>query len=252
MDLKEYIKKTELAASPSAFSGEALQLAEAEVEEETGDMQAAVDAGSIISFVDGLDAQEKDDVLFSTQFAQRAASAKSDRFLEISKWYRDYVEWLETLGWVVPQIGFSEYKLDEGELKMDAAALEIIAAIATGGQTAILKKTLDVLGGMADEKKQITLFDFHSSVQFGGNFQMGAVQKADNGALSVALGAFHYKSLDKRKGILFFKWGRKTVNFWASAQTLTLNQTLYSQVRETVAEALGASAKAAISGIKLS
>ena len=61
----------------------------------------------------------------------------------------------------------------------------------------------------------------------------------------MAFGAFHYKSVDNRKGFLFIRWGKQTDNFWASTQTITLNQTLYAQVRDTVAEALGASAKIA-------
>jgi hypothetical protein len=165
MDLREYIERTELATTPSALSGEAFGIPTAEAEEDIGVFKAAVDAGSIVSFVEGLDAQDKNDVLFSTQFAQRAASAKADRFLEVGKWYREYLEWLETLGWLVPQINFKSHALDEGELKMDAIALEIIAAVATGGQAAILKATLDALRGLAGDSKQIKLFDFHSSVQ---------------------------------------------------------------------------------------
>ena len=123
----------------------------------------------------------------------------------------------------MPQLSFNDFDLDERELKMDAAALEIIGAVASGGQTAILKKTLEALGGLADDSEEVKLFDFHSSVNFGGN--MGAVQKAENGAVSVAFGAFHYKSADNRKGFLFIHWGKQTVNFWVSAQTIKLNQT---------------------------
>jgi hypothetical protein len=251
MELNEYIKNSKLAEPAPEFMSEMLE-SDREAEHDTKNMQAAVNGGSILSFVDGLTAQDRDDVLFSTQFAQRVASANFDRVLEVANWYSDYVQMLEILGWVVPRFGFNQYNLDAGDLKMDAAALEIVAAIATGGQTAILRKTLDVLGGLADDSTQIKLFDFHSSVQFGGNFQMGAVQKAEDGVLSVALGAFHYKSLDRRRGILFFRWGRQTVNFWTSAQTLTLNQTLYGQVRETVADKLGESARTFIADIKLS
>ena len=40
----------------------------------SGNLQAAVNAGSLLSFVDGVSAQEQDDILFSVQFAQRGAS----------------------------------------------------------------------------------------------------------------------------------------------------------------------------------
>ena len=250
MELQDYIWKKELAESTEAFVSEVV-VSGTEAEVGARETQAAVNAGSVVSFVDGLNAQDRDDVMFSTQFAQRAASANFDRFLEVANWYSDYVQMLEILGWVVPQFGFTHYELGESELRMDAAALDVIAAVATGGQTAILKKTLDVLRGLGDESKQIKLFDFHSSVQFGGNFQMGAVQKSENGVLSVALGAFHYQSRDNRKGILFFRWGRKTVNFWTSAQTLTLNQTLYDRVRDVVADKLGDGGRDLIADINL-
>ena len=257
MDLKAYIQNTKLADAPSIHSGKMIETpgitaADSEEEEINTAMKAAVDAGSVVSFVDGLDPQDKEDVLFSTQFAQRAASEKADRFLEIGDWYRHYVGWLETLGWVGPQFGFTEFKLGESEMKMDAAALDIIAAIATGGQSAVLNKTLEVLGGMADDSKQITIFDFHSSVKFAGNFQMSSVQKSENGALSAALGAFHFRSAENRKKFLFFSWGKNDVNFWAGTQKLTLNQTLYSQIRDDVAGTLGEKAKKLIAGVTLS
>ncbi len=38
--------------------------------------------------------------LYSTQVAQRAASAKFDRFVETRDWYGLYVDVLDRLGWV--------------------------------------------------------------------------------------------------------------------------------------------------------
>lgn len=250
MNLNEYIRTAELAETPAEFAGEEMEIAAAAAEINIADMQAAVNAGSILAFVDGVTQQAKDDVLFSTQFAQLAASAKFDRFLEVANWYRAYVDWLETLGWVVPHFGIEGFDQKEGELEMHTAALAIMgAALAGGGTLPILTKALDVLKGMADDSNQIKLFDFYSSVQFGGNFQMGEVHQAENGALSIALGAFHFKSVDKRQGFLFVRWGKRTVNFWAGATSITLNETLYEQVRGDVMGALGDRAKSRIAGL---
>src|SRR5262249_40998118 len=61
----------------------------------TDTMRAAVNAGSILSFVSGVKANEKSDVLYSTQFAQRAASAQHNRYRASRKWYETYVDVLE-------------------------------------------------------------------------------------------------------------------------------------------------------------
>ena len=108
-------------------------------------MRAAVDAGSIVSFVAGLDEEEKSDVIYSVQLAQRAASAKHDRFAATKDWYGLYVDVLGQLGWAVEALAFAEHGASKGEFSMDKSALDVIATIATGAQLAILVKTIDTL-----------------------------------------------------------------------------------------------------------
>ena len=195
---------------------------------------AKVDVGSILSFVDGLDSQEKDDVLFSVQLAQRGASGAFDRFTETRSWYGKYVEILENLGWATEQMAFTRFEQAEGEFRMDKAALAIITAIATQNQLAVLTEAVKALDGLAEEDGTIRLFDFHSSLQGSGNFQLGAVQKSSNGAIAMALGAFWFRSADERRRFLFFKWGAQEVNFWTAAQRMTFNTRFYEQRREDV------------------
>lgn len=205
-------------------------------------LQAAVDVGSLMSFVEGVGPSEKQDVLLSVQLAQRGASGKYDRFEQTESWYQKYVEILEQLGWVGEQFAFAKYEQQQGELRMDQAALAIITAIATQNQLAVLKEAVDALAKLTEDDGTIRLFDFHSSKQASGNFQIGAVQKSDNGALSLALGAFYFRSADARRRFLFFSWGAQEVNFWTGAQKMTLNQEFYAGRREAVARKLGDSA----------
>ena len=83
------------------------------------------------------------------------------------------------------------------------------------------------------------------------NFQIGAVQKADNGALSSAMGAFYFRSNDARRGFLFFAWGAQEVHFLTAAQKMTFNTTLYAPHREIVRQKLDASAPDFIAELKL-
>jgi hypothetical protein len=215
------------------------------------DLKAAVDVGSLMSFVEGVGPTEKEDVLLSIQLAQRGASGKYDRFSQTESWYQKYVEVLEQLGWVGEQFAFAKYDQQQGELRMDQAALAIITAIATQNQLAVLKESVDALAKLTEDDGTIRLFDFHSSTQASGNFQIGAVQKADNGALSLALGAFYFRSSDARRRFLFFSWGAQQVAFWTGAQKLTLNQEFYAERREAVRRKLGTTADEYIAGLEL-
>jgi hypothetical protein len=214
-------------------------------------LTAAVDANALLSFVEGVMPQERDDVLFSVQLAVRGASGSFDRFTQTQAWYQKYTEVLENLGWSSEQFAFARHDQDEGELRMDQAALAVIAAIATQNQLAVLKESIQALERLAEDDGTIRLFDFHTSTTMSGNFQIGAVQRANNGALSLALGAFHFRSRDTRRRFLFFAWGAQQVNFWTAAQKLTLNAGFYAPLREAVRHKLGADALDYISALSV-
>jgi hypothetical protein len=212
---------------------------------------AKVNVGSLLSFVDGVSGPEQADVLYSVQLAQRAASGAFDRFNETQAWYRKYVEVLENLGWANEQLAFSRFEQVEGEFRMDRAALAIITAVATQNQLAVLQEAMSALASLAEDDGTISLFDFHSSLEGSGNFQLGSVQKGANGALSMALGAFYFRSVDERKRFLFFKWGAQQVNFWTAAQRMTFNAEFYARRREEVKARLDADASKFIAELKL-
>lgn len=214
-------------------------------------VDANVNVGSLLSFVDGLTEQEKTDVLYSVQLAQRGASGAYDRFTQTQSWYRMYVEILENLGWASEQLAFSRYDQDEGEFRMDQAALAVIAGIATQNQLAVLNQAVSALSSLAEDDGTIRLFDFHASLEGSGNFQLGAVQKSMNGALSMALGAFYFRSVDDRSRFLFFRWGAQRVRFWSAAQRMSLNGDFYAQRRDDVEARLRADASKFIAALKL-
>ena len=213
--------------------------------------QAVVDVGSLLSFVDGVGSQERDDVLYSVQLAQRGASGTYNRFTQTRQWYGKYVDILEKVGWTVEQIAFTRHDQSEGEVRMDKASLAVIAAIATQNQLAVLKESVAALTALAEADGTIRLFDFHTLSEMSGNFQIGAVQKSENNALSMALGAFYFSGADARRKLLFFSWGSKDVAFWTAAQKMTLNTNLYAGHRNLVREKLGAAASDFISGLEL-
>ena len=84
---------------------------------------------------------------------------------------------LERLGWGGEAFAFVEAKSASGTLKMDRAALEVIQAIANGGQLAILVKMMETLKKLGDGDRPIRIFDIQARQDLSGNFQIGAAQK---------------------------------------------------------------------------
>lgn len=202
-------------------------------------INAAVDAGSILSFVSGVDANEKADILFSVQLAQRAANAAVDRYAQTRMWYSKYNEVLEAVGWATEQYAFAAHDQAKGDLRMDKAALGVIAAIATGNQLQAITASISALERLADSDGAITLFDTHAAADLSGNFQIGAVQKGSNGSLSMALGAFYFRTTEQRRKFLFFQWGANAINFWTAATKMTFNMAIYDKLRSPVQDKLG-------------
>ncbi len=212
---------------------------------------AAVNVGSLLCFVDGVSVHEKQDILYSVQLAQHGASGAFDRFTETQAWYGKYVEILENLGWTTEQMAFTRFDQSGGEFRMDQAALAIITAIATQNQLAALQESVAAVTKLAEDDNSIRLFDFNAATQGRGNFQLAALQRSANGALSMALGAFYFRSIDERRRFLFFKSGAQEVHFWPAAQRMTLNAAFYERRRDEVLARLEADAPQYIAGLKL-
>ncbi|WP_010216767.1 hypothetical protein [Sphingomonas sp. PAMC 26621] len=214
-------------------------------------LSAAVNTSSILSFVDGVPPEQQADVIYSVQFAIRAASAKFDRFAKPRDWYNLFAQVLETVGWTAEQFAFAQSDQSQGEFRMDQAALAVITSIATGNQLAVLKSSIDALGKLADGSGAITIFDYHSSTDLAGNFQLGSVELGQNGTLSMAFGGFYFKTNDHRKNFLFFHWGKQEVDFWTAAEKMSFNVALYGTVRDKVKARLGAAATSYVDEIPL-
>ena len=98
--------------------------------------------GSTVSFVSGVPALQKADVLNSTLLAQLAANKKYDRENETIEWYHFYTKILENLGWVLQGFKFAKYVSGTGTFTMDKAVLDILKVVATGNQAAAIAATV--------------------------------------------------------------------------------------------------------------
>ncbi|MGR3320709.1 MAG: D-Ala-D-Ala carboxypeptidase family metallohydrolase [Pseudooceanicola sp.] len=221
-----------------------------EIAAHQGGLKAAVDASSVISFVENLTAGQKEDVLLSTLFAQRAADARHDPIAEREAWYARYTEVLSVMGWTRESAPFEASQKMKGNGSFDKVILSTLAAVATGNQLKIVESAIEALRGLADDTGQIKLFDLETSTTEGGNFQIGSAEAAGD-VIALALGAFNFRFKDKKSNILFVSWGKNELDYWISAQKLALSPAIYADVREVVKMRLAETRKSAIFDIDI-
>ncbi|MBV8215814.1 MAG: hypothetical protein JOZ08_21565 [Verrucomicrobia bacterium] len=233
--IKKYIKELPLApldsSQPFVYNPKASAFA-------AGEEGAAVDAGSLVSFVSGLTVLHKSDVLNSTLLAQLAASKAFDRFKQTRDWYGKYCEVLAQVGWVVPTFAYREYSPSGDSLQLSDAVLDILSAIATGDEMKIVQATLTSLRDKPGNTGPLTLFENQSFPENVGTFQILPVGE-DDGQLVMVLTALEFKSEKHVTRFLWFSWTRTTVKLFQSAQKSVLNEDVYKQVRQEVIDKLG-------------
>jgi len=236
-------------ADPVSRTGEPFDPT-AVIAERQQSLKAAVSASSVISFVENLTPGQKEDVLLSTLFAQRAADAKADPVTQRAAWQSVYMDMLSLMGWARESAPFEATQKMKGSGSFDQVVLTTLAQVATGNQFKIVESAIEALRGLADGDDKIKLFDFETSSTTGGNFQIGSAE-ASGDVISMALGAFNFTYKDRKKNILFVSWGKNELDYWLSAQKVNLSPTIYADVRELVKSKLADTRKTLIADIDI-
>lgn len=197
-----------------------------------------VDSGSLVSFVSGISGQQKNDVLNSTLLAQLAANTAFDRWTKTEEWYKKYVEVLSSIGWVIENFNFTEYKSSSESFTMDKVVLEVLKAIATGEQEEIINETIDALAALDDGDGKLVLFDSNGSNLTKGNFQMATAQ-TDGENVAVAMGSFYFTAKQSSTRFLWFEYKKLETELFKAGQKVVLNEEIYSKVRDQIIVKLG-------------
>lgn len=207
--------------------------------------------GAVAAFTENVKGLSKQDILDATLFAQLAADRSYDREKDTTSWYNSYKYTLGNIGFVIESFNFQEYKATGGTLSMDKVVIEILAAIATGGESVVITETLNALRGMSETDNRITLFSQQSSSSSSGNFQVYPCDQAPDGEVSMALGAFYFTASHHEVRFLFFGWGSSKTHIYKGAQKTVLNSRVYEKVRSIVSSKLGDNAVNLVAAIEL-
>ena len=213
--------------------------------------QGFVDSGSLVSFTDRVKGQQKDDVLNAALFSQLAAEYQYNRETQTVQWYNYYANVMEKIGWVMQDFNFQRYQVSGGKFSMDKVVIEILSAIATGNEIAVAQEVLSALKNLADDDGRIVLFEHHSYNNQAGNFQIIPCNQDESGQVVMALAGFHFQAKKDTTKFLFFEWDSDSVDIYKSVQVVTLDEGVYTAVRNNIVQRLGDQAKQLVDNIPL-
>ena len=252
-DLKQYLTNLSLSDQPFRQESSRTRSVERSTIPEDLDLdslQAVVDGKSLLSFVDRLSGQQKEDVFISILLAQRAANFRYNSSDEVERWYGKFTEVLGKIGWLKEGEGFKRISESKNEFLMDKQALKAIESIASEGGLDLVKGILTALNE-ASNAQQLELFEAHSTSGSFGNFQLGNADVTENGDVVLFFGSFYFRTAAERRRFLFFSWKSKDVEFWASAHKMILVDAVYRTARDSIKDKATAGTRRYVSELRL-
>ena len=212
--------------------------------------QGFVDAGSLVSFVDGLSSGTKADVLNSTLLAQLAANKAADREQDTVGWYKKYREVLETVGWVISNIEFQRYTASGSTFQVKTAVITLLTAIMSENPLLVAKATIAAVESLGEGDERVALFSSSSATPTSGNFQIGAVTESGT-TPTMHIGCFYFKSRDVKVNFLWASFRYSDTELYQGGQTITLDEDAYKRVRQLIIDKLGNRAQQYVSALEI-
>lgn len=239
-DPKKFVANLSLAPDNSEnISLRGLSLASLE-STESGKEQTYIDNKSLVSFVAAVPEQFRKDVLNSTLLAQRVADYFFPKNEDVLKWYDKYIEVITNVGWVIEKRDFAKYEDHSNAFEMQSAVISILTTLVGQNYALLIKDTLGAIKDLADDNKAIKVFEKNTHSLQKGHFQIGFVTE-ENGAVSMQIGAFLLDTKTNINKILFFKSDKDQTKLSFYALKCTLNEDVYSLIRNDILAKLGQS-----------
>ena len=218
--------------------------------------QAVVVGSEIVSFVQGITAEQRSDIVNCALLAQLRAKkvAPEPRSLaEVRDWYREYFDVLGNIGFVTQQTNLQHYKTKGDGFEAHEAVLDVAATLLTGAPTALalVTSTVKALQKMDAGNPWITIFNRESRSANTAHFQVSTVDRHPNGELFVALTAFALEARQKITQVLFFKFRDNDVRIENHAGKASINATLLAGLRAQISQKLLAHSSDYLGGLDI-
>ena len=213
-----------------------------------GKADGAIDDGSIMTFVGDVDKQARYDVLNSILLAQLAADYAYNRTSNAEKWYHQYFDVLQDVGWQVPMSHLTHCNVTHFVMN---GALQTLIDTHKGlrENKEAVKNTVDVL-----EKQEGNVAFLTDRTTHGGqgNLQVGVVTNStDQITLALGMIQFNANTTQRNTNVLKSTFSNVDTQFDYGSVILVLDEEVYRQIRADVLVKLGQNPKSNIRNIHI-
>lgn len=206
---------------------------------------------AIIGFSDNLDADKKQAAADSIHFAERYATAYSNKSLDPVGWHLKYSEAMRHCGWTMTSNRYQEHTSSQVNVTMDSIVMDIIQAVAGRNAPAMLELLLGVFEKLRSDEPLVTLFDRNSQKGADKEFRIVPCIQSPGGTPITAFLAADCQLSTDQGGAWFWKWKVSQLRMKRVATMVELNMRAHDRVRDRIYSSLDKSSDDFFSGIQL-
>ena len=119
-------------------------------------------------------------------------------------------------------------------------------------QSSVLKDVVEMFTALSKSQDGLTLFDTQSfSSKEGGNFQILPCTKDESNQVNLSLFGSYFQGISSEKNFFFFSWKSEEIRLFYAGRKMTLDQEIYSQIREAVKQKLGNHVKDLVDNLEM-
>ena len=210
--------------------------------------QALVVGSDVMSFVQGVTPERRQDLVNASLLAQLVATKRVPDPTNLQAWYDAYFEVLTNLGFAIQDRQFAEYREESEDFKAHEAIISIAATLLGGAPTALalIKTTLEAL---KTDGPWLTLFTAESQSAKTAKFQVTLAEPGQGDQFLVSLMAFALTAQANLTQVLIFKGRSNGVTLKHVSGKVTINPEVLASVREDVSRRLEKYAKAYVEAL---
>jgi hypothetical protein len=196
-----------------------------------------VDEGTLLTLCPDVPELQRQDLLSSTLFGQLAASKLFSRKVQPMEWYKKYFETLGTVGWRFDTSALEPLRPQSEMFTIEEIVMGLLKQKTSEGEYALAQETMHSLRDLPDADPRVIVFNDSTHSEYSVNIQVG-VQRAE---AMVNVGVV-FTTSQELKSVFHEKLETKRLKdgIRAIVQVATLDEEVYSQVRESVVKKLGA------------
>jgi hypothetical protein len=210
--------------------------------------QALVVGSDVMSFVQGVTAERRQDLVNASLLAQLVATKRVPDPTNIQAWYDAYFEVLTNLGFAIQDRQFAEYTEDSEDFKAHEAIINIASTLLGGAPMALalIKTTLEAL---KTDGPWLTLFTRESQSAKTAKFQVTLGEPGQGDQFLVSLMAFALTARANLTQLLIFKVRSNDATLKHVSGKVTINPEVLTNVRDDVSRRLVKYAKAYVEAL---